>query len=92
MPMTLDINQYTGKPLGRLMVKKANMKGIIHRSMRLVDACRGSATAGVLIFWSTHMEMPTITAMTGVGSGKARSSHRKLLFRGTTSWAMGSQE
>ncbi|GEM_PF-4364457 len=39
IPITLETVQYNGRPVGKLMVKKANMKGIIHSNMRLVDAC-----------------------------------------------------
>lgn len=82
--MTLDTVQYSGKPVGMLMVKKANMKGIIHSNIRLVDACWSLAAAGVLIFCIAHMEMPTKTAMMGMGSGTAKSSQRKWLLSGTT--------
>ena len=84
-PTTLETTQYSAKPLGKLSVKKPNMAGIIHSIMRLVDACRSSAVGIVVIFCITHMDTPTNTGITnGVGSGSARSIHRKLLSMGIT--------
>ncbi len=60
------------------------MKGIIHSIIRLVDCCRASAVGMTDIFCIAHMEAPTSTAIKGVGSGMARSSHRKPLSNGTT--------
>ncbi len=79
MPMTLDTIQYSGRPLGSVIVKKANMNGIIHSIMRWVDCWRGSAFGITLIFCMTHMEAPTRNAITGGKdvSGRARSSQRK---------------
>ena len=68
-------------------MKKPNMNGIIHSSMRLVDCWRESALRGVLIFCITHMEPPTSTAMMYVAtdfSARARSRPRNRLSRGTT--------
>lgn len=93
-PITLDANQYSGSPLGILSVKKANINGIIHCMMRWVDCWLASAVGMALIFWSTHMEMPTRTGSIGDGLGLARSSHRNWLLRGIN-WSMftkGSQE
>jgi hypothetical protein len=68
-------------------VKKPNIKGIIHKSMRLVDCWRGSALRGTLIFCITHMEAPTSMAMKYVTrdlSARARSRPMNRLFKGTT--------
>ncbi len=76
-------------------MKKPNITGIIQRSMRLVDAWRGSAARGVLIFCMTHMEAPTSIAVKYVTmevSATARSRPRNLLFSGTTWFTMGIQE
>lgn len=74
------------------MVKNPNISGIIHSIIRFVDCCRGSAVGIVVIFWSTHIDTPTRTGSTGVGSRPARSSHRKELFSGINSLALGSHE
>ena len=66
------------------MVKKPNISGIIHSIILLVCACRGSADGIMVIFWVSHMEAPTSTGMTGVGSGSDRSTQRKALFIGIT--------
>ena len=74
-------------------MKKPNMKGIIHKSMRLVDCWRGSALRGELIFCMTHMEPPTSTAMKYVAtdlSATARSRPRNRLSSGTTWWTTDS--
>ena len=84
-PTTLETTQYSAKPLGKLSVKKPNMAGIIQSIMRLVDAWRSSAVGMVVIFCMTHMDAPTRMGITnGVGSGSAKSIHRKLLSMGMT--------
>lgn len=73
-------------------MKKPNMNGIIHSSMRLVDCWRGSALRGELIFCITHMEPPTSTANKYMPneapkneSGDVdKSSPKNMLFKGTT--------
>ena len=90
-PTTLDTTQYSARPLGKFRVKKPNMAGIIHSIMRLVDACRSSAVGMVVIFCMTHIDTPTRTGMTnGVGSGSAKSIHRKSLSMGMTPCTCGS--
>lgn len=72
-------------------MKNPNMAGIIQSIILLVDACRSSAVGMVVIFCMTHIDTPTRTGMTnGVGSGRARSIHRKLLSIGITPWTCGS--
>ena len=84
-PTTFDTTQYNARPLGKLRVKKPNIAGIIHSIIRFVDACRSSAVGIVVIFCMTHIDTPTRIGMTnGVGSGRARSIHRKLLSIGMT--------
>ena len=88
----LEITQYRASPLGNVVVKNPNIRGIIHSIMRLVDCCLSSAAGMVVIFCMMNMEAPTRMGSTGVGSGTARSSHRKELFSGTTWCTQGSQE
>ena len=88
----MEIIQYRASPLGNVVVKNPNIKGIIHSIIRLVDSCRGSAAGMVVIFCMRNMEAPTRTGSRGVGSRSARSSHRKELSRGMTSCTIGSQE
>jgi len=85
MPITLETIQYTANPLGNVVVKKPNINGIIHSIILLVCACLGSAEGIVVIFWVNHMDTPTSTGMTGVGSGSDRSTQRNELFIGITS-------
>ena len=85
-----DTTQYSARPLGKFRVKNPNMAGIIHSIILFVDAWRSSAVGIVVIFCMTHIETPTRTGMTnGVGSGRARSIHRKLLSIGITPWTCG---
>ena len=92
IPTTFDTTQYTARPLGKFSVKNPNITGIIHSIILLVDAWRSSAVGMVVIFCMTHMETPTRTGITkGVGSGRARSIQRKLLFMGMTLCTLGSQ-
>tara|TARA_B100001123_G_scaffold419419_1_gene524477 strand:+ start:3272 stop:3457 length:186 start_codon:yes stop_codon:yes gene_type:complete len=58
-----DESQYSGNPDGSERVKNPNITGSIHNIILFVDACRGSAAAGVLIFCMTHIEAPTKTAI-----------------------------
>lgn len=92
MPTTLEIIQYKASPLGKVVVKNPNITGIIQSIMRLVDSCLGSIAGMVLTFCMKNMETPTRMGRMGRGSGLARSSHRKALRRGMTSWTCGSQE
>ena len=69
------------------------MKGIIQRSIRLVDCCLASAPGITVIFCMSHVEAPTSTGRTkGLGSGMARSSHRNWLSSGITWCTRDSQE
>ena len=74
------------------MVKNPNISGIIHSIIRLVEACLGSTDGMLVIFCMRNIDTPTRTGSRGVRSGSARSSHRKELSRGRTSWTRGSQE
>ena len=61
--------------------------------MRFVDACFESMLGIVVIFCMKNMEPPTRIGRTrGEGSGSARSSHRKELFKGIALCTWGSQE
>lgn len=73
-------------------MKKPNISGIIHNIILFVCACLGSAEGIVVIFCVSHMEMPTSTGITGVGSGSDKSTQRNELFIGITSLTLGSQE
>ena len=64
MPIRLDTNQNSARPLGKLIVKKPNISGIIHVSMLFMDCCLGSELGIVDIFCSTHMLAATSMAMT----------------------------
>lgn len=68
-------------------MKNPNIMGIIQSIIRFVEAWLSLAAGMVVIFCITHMDAPTsIGRMMGEGSGRARSSHRNLLFRGITWW------
>ena len=88
----MDTIQYSARPLGKVVVKKPNIIGIIHSIIRLVCAWRGSAEGMVVVFCISHIDTPTRTGITGRVSGCARSSHRKELLMGMTSFTPGSQE
>lgn len=64
MPIRLDTNQNSARPLGKLIVKKPNISGIIQVSMLFMDCCLGSELGIVDIFCSTHMLAATSMAMT----------------------------
>lgn len=83
MPIILETTQNSASPLGKLRVKKANIRGIIQSIILLIDCCLGSAEGTVDIFCSTHIEDPTRMARIKYPSGWARLSQRKLSFRGT---------
>ena len=82
MPTMLEIIQYRASPLGNVVVKNPNIRGIIHNIMRLVDCCLGSAAGMVVIFCMRNIDAPTSTGSTGRRSGLARSSQRKELSSG----------
>ena len=88
----LDTTQYNASPLGKVVVKKPNIIGIIHSIILLVDAWRGSADGIVVVFCISHIDTPTKTGITGRLSGCARSNHRKVLLIGITSFTPGSHE
>lgn len=83
-PTTLDTTQYKASPLGKVVVKKPNISGIIQSIILLVDACLGSADGMVVIFCIIHIDTATRIGNTGSLSGSARLSHRKLLSNGIT--------
>lgn len=91
IPTKLDTTQYSASPLGKVVVKKPNIIGIIHSIILLVDAWRGSAEGIVVVFCIRNMDTPTIIGI-AMGSGAARSSHRNVLLMGITSFTLGSQE
>ena len=92
IPTALEMTQYKARPLGKVVVKNPNINGIIHSIILLVDCCLGSTAGMVVIFCMKNMDAPTKTGRIGVGSGRARSSHRKELFIGTTPWTNGIHE
>ena len=92
IPTILDTTQYNASPLGKVVVKKPNIIGIIQSIIRLVCAWRGSADGIVVVFCIRNMDKPTSTGITGRESGFARSSHRKVLLMGITSFTPGSHE
>ena len=63
IPMIFETTQNTANPLGKLIVKKANINGIIHVSILFMDCCFGSAVGTVDIFWSTHIVAATKIAI-----------------------------
>ena len=92
IPTKLDTTQYNASPLGKVVVKKPNIIGIIQSIIRLVCAWRGSAEGMVVVFCIRNMDTPTRTGITGSESGCARSSHRNELLMGMTSFTPGSHE
>ena len=88
----LDTTQYRASPLGKLRLKKPNIRGIIQSIIRFVDSCLESAVGMEVIFCISHIDPPTSTGSTGVWSGNARSSHRNELSSGMTSCTKGIQE
>jgi len=86
MPTIFDTTQYRAKPLGKEIVKKPNIIGIIHSIILLVEACLSSIAGILVIFCIKNMEIPTrIGITTGEGSGLAKSIQKKWLLIGTTS-------
>ena len=83
---------YTASPAGNCHVKMANITGIIQSIIWLVDCCRGSVAAGVVIFCWMNIEMPTSTGSRnchGVGENctkSTRSMPRNRLSNGI--WEM----
>ncbi len=63
IPKILDINQNIANPLGKLMVKKPNIKGISHVSILFMDCCFASDVGTVDIFCNTHILAATSIAM-----------------------------
>ena len=87
----METIQYSARPLGKVVVKKPNIIGIIQSIMRFVCACRGSAEGMVVVFCIRNMDTPTRMGR-AMGSGSARFSHRKALLMGMTSLTPGSHE
>ena len=75
-----------------MKAKKASITGIIHSIMLLVDCCLASAVGIVVIFCWAQVEIPTRMGRIGVGSGFARSSPKKMEFRGMAVSATGFHE
>ena len=92
IPTMFDTTQYSASPLGKVVVKKPNIIGIIHSIMRFVCAWRGSADGMDVVFCIRNIDTPTRTGITGRLSGCARSSHKNVLFIGMTSLTPGSHE
>ena len=93
MPTIFDTTQYRAKPLGKEIVKKPNIIGIIHSIILLVEACLSSIAGIVVIFCITNIDTPTNTGrIMRVGSGIARSSPRKSPFNGTDLCTEGSHQ
>ena len=95
IPMILDTTQNSARPLGKLRVKKANIRGNSHTIILVIDCCLGSAVGTLDIFCSTHIEtatrMGSMKYPFGGTSGTARFSHRKCSFRGTA-WCTAPRE
>lgn len=77
----VEVAQYRARPLGKLILIKANIKGIITSIICPWARCWGSAVTGVVIFCCIHIAAPTRTARNK--SGMARSSQKKLRSSGT---------
>ena len=88
----LDTIQYRASPLGNDVVKNPNISGIIHSIMRLVDSCLASIAGIVVIFCISHIDAPTRTGMTGVGSLCPRFIQRNWVSRGMDAFTQGSHE
>ena len=83
IPMILEIIQYKANPLGKVKEKKAISSGIIHSIIVWLPCCRGSVDGVMVIFCWTQVEINTrIGIKILVGSGSAKSSHRKVEARG----------
>ncbi len=80
--MRFDTNQNSASPLGKLIVKKPNKRGIIHSIMLFIDCCFGSDVGMVDIFCCTHIEAATRMAIIKYLSGCPRSSQRNFAFKG----------
>ena len=59
IPIMFETTQNSASPLGNWRVKKANIRGIIHSIILLIDCCLGSADGTVDIFCKTHIVPPT---------------------------------
>jgi len=64
IPMIFDTSQKIANPLGKLMVKKPNISGIIQVSILFMDCCLGSDVGTVDIFCRIHILAATSTAIT----------------------------
>ena len=89
--ITFEVTQYRARPLGKDMVRKANINGIIHSIIWLWACCWGSVVGGVIIFCWTHIVPPTRMGNNSHLSDIARSSQRKLLFNGTREKTAGQE-
>ena len=76
--MTLDVIQYSARPLGSVNVKNAIINGINQSIIAWLPDCRGSVDGCMVIFCWTHVDTKTSTGIIRLlGSDLARSSHRK---------------
>ena len=80
--MMFDTNQNSASPLGKLIVKKPNMSGIIHSIILFMDCCFGSDVGMVDIFCCIHIDRATRMAIMKYLSGCPRSSQRNFAFKG----------
>jgi hypothetical protein len=81
--MTLDAIQYRARPLGRVKVKKAIIRGISQSIIIWLLLCRGSADGVIVIFCWSQVDTKTRTGKTSFdGSGSAKSSQRNSGFNG----------
>ena len=64
MPMMLVATQYIARPLGKLNVRKPNIRGIMVCIMVFIWLWLGSNEGMVIIFCCTHIEPATSTGRT----------------------------
>ena len=78
MPITLDVIQYSDRPLGSVYEKNAIISGINQSIIAWLPACRGSGFGCIVIFCWTQVDANTSTGKINLlGSDSARSSQRK---------------
>ena len=84
MPTIFETVQYRARPLGKVKENTAIISGIIHSIMVWLPCCLGSVDGTIVIFCWTQVVTNTSTGNNMlVGSGSAKSSHRKSAFSGT---------
>ncbi len=83
MPITLDVTQYTARPLGSVNVKNAIIRGISQSIIAWLPDCLGSVDGCMVIFCCTQVDTKTSTGKIRlVGSDCARSSQRNFESNG----------